>query len=228
MKKKILIPTIVCIILLTASIAFNWTFLTSLDQANRKIERANVNSIYLVAEIEALMSEIEDLKTQILGLRTEKRDLGYDLLNLETEMLVEVARLNDIIETQKDDAYKNINNLENQITNLNNQITNLNHQIDDLRAAKLVNVGVGAYDNRVYEGNYNLHVYGWVFNVGYDTIESSRMHVTAYYTNGTLAIDTYINVGEVRGCTSKEINAYIKYEGPTLEMSRITTIPEYP
>jgi len=152
----------------------------------------------------------------------------------EPEPESEIVRLNNIIENLKSEAVvsdneiylrdRQIDDLEGQISSLNYQINDLNNQINDLRAPRLVNVGLSATDNQL---THTLHIYGWVFNVGHVDVQSSRLHVVAYHRDGTVAIDTYVDLGPVHAVASKRVAVQIAYEGLPIEMSRVTMTPEW-
>jgi hypothetical protein len=60
------------------------------------------------------------------------------------------------------------------------------------KAARLINVGMGAQD---IPSSHILRISGYVTNVGLDPAYHAQIHVTAVYTQGGEAIDTWVNVG---------------------------------
>ncbi len=60
------------------------------------------------------------------------------------------------------------------------------------REARLINVGMGAQDS---PGTHTLQISGYVTNVGINPGYHCQIHVTAVYTTGGSAIDTWVNIG---------------------------------
>jgi len=122
--------------------------------------------------------------------------------------------------------------LQANITYYNSQITDLENQTDTLKAPKLISVYLHANDVRkVYpwDPNDNLHVYGYICNVGTNRAYNCKLHVVAYQSGGVVAIDTYITLhcwlGVLSGESWASVDANIYYSGSAL-VSRTTT-PEW-
>ena len=193
-------------------------------EVDRNQLQFQVNS--LTSDKSSLETEVDSLTSQISSLDSQVTDLQIDVASGESE----IVRLNNIIENLESEATAKDNEIssrDSEIENLNAQILGLNEQIDSMEAPLLVNVGIGASDNRLDGGRPALHVYGWVANSGRDTAYSSRLHVIAYFMDGTAAIDTHINLGSIIGLASIEVNDTIYYDGPILDMTRVVMTPEW-
>jgi hypothetical protein len=86
------------------------------------------------------------------------------------------------------------------------------------RAAKLVNVGMGARDlgQDPTAGSRALRVEGFVCNVGVESAYKCRLHIVAVYATGGNAIDTYIDIGignsgVIYGSDSAKVSLDISY-----------------
>ena len=245
-KQKIVYVVLVVILVTILAISNVWFFMrteslqnqvntleTDKNSLQSQVSNLETDKSQLESQVSSLQANKSSLETQVDSLNSQIGNLQNDVEYGESE----IVRLNNIIENLKSEAVardnemylrdRQIDDLEGQISSLNYQIDDLNNQIDDLRAPRLVNVGVGASDNRPAEGQAALHVYGWVCNVGRDAAFSAKLHVTAYYINGTVAIDTYVDIGAIGGTYARKINRLIYYEGPNLDMSRVTMTPEW-
>ena len=80
------------------------------------------------------------------------------------------------------------------------------------RAARLVNVGLGSRDL-----GQEVHVEGYVCNIGVETAYKTRLHVVAYYVTGAVALDQYVNIGDggiiYGGGESTRVDLNIPYSG---------------
>lgn len=195
------------------------------SQLQSQVSTLEADKSGLETQADSLNSQINSLSSQINALNSQVTTLQNDVSYGESEM----DRLNDIIENLKIEADARDNEMysrDREIDSLEAQISSLNYQVDDLRAPKLVNIGVGADDKRTEGSPSSLYVYGWVVNFGHDAADPAKLHVTAHFINGTIAIDTYINLGGIGGLCSRKLNYSIKYEGPSLDMPRVTITPE--
>jgi len=112
------------------------------------------------------------------------------------------------------DLHSQISDLEAANGHLNDQIKDLNAQIENLKAPCLVNVGLGAAD----EGTRppfapNLHVTGYVCNVGTNAAYNAKLHIVAYFASGATAIDTYLPLGNgiISGGTPVQVDLNVTY-----------------
>jgi hypothetical protein len=92
------------------------------------------------------------------------------------------------------------------------------------RSARLINVGMGGYDNA---GSRTLHVSGYVVNVGLETAYKCQLHITAVYTQGGEAINTYIPIDPqiIYSQQFRNVDVDVGYSAPGLGSWEIT--PEW-
>lgn len=94
-KKKVLIPTVVCIVLLIVSVGGNLWLWTSLNQANSKITGLETTIDTYESEIESLQSEKGSLETDYESLLHE-----HDILQANyTELDIEYRALNETFQS---------------------------------------------------------------------------------------------------------------------------------
>ncbi|MBS7612338.1 hypothetical protein KEJ27_09110 [Candidatus Bathyarchaeota archaeon] len=119
-----------------------------------------------------------------------------------------------------------MNSRELEVENLTVQVLELQSYLEELREAfkggRLVMVNLKGEDVRPLLGNSYLHVYGAVCNVGFETAYNSKLKVVAYQTDGLLAVDTYIVLGDVEAGSWKNVDAKIYYTGGALANWTIT------
>jgi hypothetical protein len=63
--------------------------------------------------------------------------------------------------------------------------------VNSNRAARLINVGMGAQDN---PSSHTLRITGYDTNVGIEPAYHAQIHVTAVYTQGGEAINTWVTI----------------------------------
>ena len=241
-KRKVAL--IICAVLVVILAISNVWFFMEAESLKNQVNTLETDKNSLQSQVSNLETDKSQLESQVSSLQANKSSLEtqVDSLNSQIGNLQnaveygesEIVRLNNIIENLKSEAVasnneiylrdRQIDDLEGQISSLNYQINDLNNQINDLRAPSLVNVGLAATDNQL---THTLHIYGWVFNVGHVDVQSSRLHVVAYHRDGTVAIDTYVDLGPVHAVASKRVAVQIAYEGLPIEMSRVTMTPEW-
>ena len=245
-KKKLAYTVLVVAVVGILAFSTVWFFTVSENLQNQvniletqksglqsQVSSLEVDKNQLQFQVSGLTSDKSSLETEVDSLNSQISSLDSQVTNLQNDVTYgesEIVRLNNIIENLKSEATAKDNEIysqDSEIENLNAQILSLNEQIEGLDAALLVNVGVGASDNRPDGARPALHVYGWVANGGHDTAYSAKLHVTAYFINGTAAIDTYINLGSIAGLDSRELNNTIYYDGPILDMTRVVMTPEW-
>jgi cell division protein FtsB len=139
-----------------------------------------------------------------------------EILSLQSEVTAleeQVTDLQDQVETQ-----------QNQILNLENQLASMTPAST---AARVINVGLGARDDRLNPDDPFLYVSGYVCNVGAETAYNVRLHVTAYRAS-VQVIDSYY---EIAGSLGKEDSKYVEakfyYDGPELTYNSWTMTPEW-
>ena len=109
--------------------------------------------------------------------------------------------------------------------------TNTIPTMNSNRAAKLVNVGLGARDLGQDPPEYvrSVRVDGYVCNVGIETAYKTKLHVVANYVTGGVALDQYITIGDggiIYGGESARIFLDIPYAGDT-DIGNIILTPEW-
>ncbi len=90
------------------------------------------------------------------------------------------------------------------------------------RDARLINVGMGAQDS---PSNHQLQISGYVTNVGLLPAYHAQIHVTAVYTTGGTAIDTWVNIGNggiIYGGDSTRVVTSVSYSAEGLGSWYIT------
>jgi hypothetical protein len=139
--------------------------------------------------------------------------------------------------THSNDEFNNygsqITSLQNQVNSLDSRMTSLQAQydsyvadhhhtdqeFDSVTAPNLIAVNLKASDlgaGLPLVGTPDLHVYGYVCNVGAYASYNSRIHVIAYQSGGVVAIDTYITLGTVYGQSWKAVDSTFTYSGDAL------------
>lgn len=109
--------------------------------------------------------------------------------------------------------------------------TNTIPTLNSNRAAKLVNVGLGARDLGQDPPEYvrSVRVEGYVCNIGIETAYKTKLHVVAHYVTGGVALDQYITIGEggiIYGGESARIYLNIPYAGDT-DIGNVILTPEW-
>jgi peptidoglycan hydrolase CwlO-like protein len=183
LKKKVLLPIVVCIILLMVSIGGNLWLWTSLNQANSEITSLETTVSTKSSEIENLEasistknsvidtknSEIETLKSEVTTLQTSKSQLESQVTTLQADkssLETQVSSLeteNNQLQTWLDG---NITNYESnltakdaQIESLNTQIASLNAQISSLNSQiSSLNSQIAALQNETKWLEYEIDV----------------------------------------------------------------------
>jgi uncharacterized coiled-coil protein SlyX len=145
------------------------------------------------------------------------------------------------------DLWSRVTDLQVQISSMNQQIANLSNQVAvrdaqiadesvqtsvlqnrvaDLEAPQIISVDMKAEDHKSPEWTEPyLYVSGHVFNAGTAWAYHVRLHVVAHQTGGVVAIDAYIERGNLWGRWWIEVDANIPYLGEALSDWTIT--PEW-
>ncbi|MFB3889181.1 MAG: hypothetical protein ACE14S_06790 [Candidatus Bathyarchaeia archaeon] len=95
------------------------------------------------------------------------------------------------------------------------------------KAAKLVNVGIGGYDQ---PRQHTLRVTGWICNTGLEPSYHTQLHVQGVYTTGGEAIDTYVDIGNggvVYGQDSAKVDVNVGYSADGLGSWTVTPVWTY-
>ena len=98
--------------------------------------------------------------------------------------------------------------------------------VNSNRAARLVNVGMGGFDN---SNQRILHISGYVCNVGLDTAYHAQVRVKGVYTAGGEAMNTLVDIppGTIFGGDSLRVEADVQYSAPGLGSWTITPVWSY-
>lgn len=143
--------------------------------------------------------------------------------------------LRDNIIVMKDQEILNlqreVTDLEEQATELQDQVEALQNQLSNMNSgsttARVINVGLGARDDRTNPNNPFLYVSGYVCNVGAKTAYNVRLHVTAYQ-GSVQVINSYC---EIASSLAKDDSRYVEarfyYSGPALTYNSWTMTPEW-
>ncbi len=177
-------------------------------------QQAVPNADSLQEEVMDLQSQLSNLNSQASSLHSENANLASQAADLESQASVLIDEMG---------------NLQDEKSKLTDENANLQSQLSLLSQgevpAKLV-TRLGANDMRYnYSGqDIRLYITGEVCNVGTETAFNSSLHVTLYQGT-TVAVDTYIPLGDLVGGSFTVVAKNIYYTGEAL--SNWTIIPEY-
>ncbi len=206
-KNAALAMVIVCIILAVSLAGAVANYSLIVNDKNTKIASQNSQIDDLQNQLAALETQITAQNTQIQDQKRQSSEKQAQIANLT----IQINELNSQIES--------LQNGNNQQTS---QVSDLQSQLDNLKAPRVINVGVGAYDQQ----GKSLDVYGWLCNIGVNTAYNVRVHVVAYQAGGVIAIDTYIVVqGIIASGEARQIDASVAYIGNAL--TSYTMTPEW-
>jgi Na+-transporting NADH:ubiquinone oxidoreductase subunit NqrC len=169
--------------------------------------------------------------------------LGIIAMILFTGIIVVFAYYSTAV-TQRDNIIatkeQEILSLQNEVTGLEEQVTELQDQVEAQQnqilslqnqlantAARVINVGLGARDDRSNPNDPFLYVSGYVCNIGAETAHNVRLHVTAYQ-GSVQVINSYYEIADALGREgSKYVEARFYYSGPALTYNSWTMTPEW-
>jgi cell division protein FtsL len=158
----------------------------------------------------AYFSSAVSLRDNIIAVKDE------EILSLQSEI--------ETLEEQVSDLQDQVEAQQNQILNLENQLASM-HPAST--AARVINVGLGAHDERSNPNEPYLYVSGYVCNVGAETAYNVRLHVTAY-RGSVEVINSYYNIVSALGKEdSRYVEAEFYYDGPALTDNSWTMTPEW-
>ena len=184
---------------------------------------ANVHfcSQQAVPNVDSLQEEVMDLQSQLSNLNSQASNLHSENANLASQAAD--------LESQASVLIDEMGNLQDEKSKLTDENANLQNQLtlvlEGKAPAKLV-ARLGANDMRYnYSGqDIRLYITGEVCNVGTETAFNSSLHVTLY--QGTnVAVDTYIQLGDLAGGSFTVVARNIYYTGEAL--SNWTITPEF-
>jgi hypothetical protein len=113
---------------------------------------------------------------------------------------------------------------QNQILSLQNQLASMNPAST---TARVINVGLGARDERSNPSEPCLYVSGYVCNVGAETAHNVRLHVIAYRGSVEVINSYYDIASSLEREGSKYVEARFYYSGPELSYNSWTMTPEW-
>jgi cell division protein FtsB len=173
--------------------------------------------------------------------------LGIIVMVLFTGIIVIFAYYSTAV-TQRDNLIamkdQEILSLQSEVTDLEEQVTDLQDQVEAQQSqilslqnqlasmtpasttARVINVGLGARDDRTNFDDPFLYVSGYVCNVGAETAYNVRLHVTAY-RGSVEVINSYYNIGTIAKEDSRQIEAEFHYDGEALTPNSWTMTPEW-
>lgn len=129
--------------------------------------------------------------------------------------------------TQSDVNYNSLQSAYNSYmsthTHSDSDYNSLNNQTNALMAPQVINVGLGAFDNRSQPPS--LQVIGYVCNVGVNVAFNVKIHVVAYQ-GVVMAIDTYITLPNIPGKAAIPVNSPCYYVGAALTPDSWTMTPQ--
>jgi uncharacterized coiled-coil protein SlyX len=147
------------------------------------------------------------------SLVNSKDEITSDLWSQVTDLQVQISSKNQQIANLSNQvAVKDA-----QIADKSAQTSDLQNKIAGLEAPQIINVDVKADDQRPPEWTEpHLYVHGHVFNAGTEWAYHVRLHVVAHQTGGVVAIDAYIERGDLWGRWWIEVDANMPYLGEPL------------
>jgi cell division protein FtsB len=129
------------------------------------------------------------------------------------------------LQNEVDDLEEQVTDLQDQVEAQQNQILSLQNQLVST-AARVINVGLGARDDRTNPNDPFLYVSGYVCNIGAETAYNVRLHVTAY-RGSERVIDSYYNIGTIAREDSRSVEAKFDYDGSALNADSWKMTPEW-
>ena len=96
MEKKALIPIVVCVVLLVASIGGNLWLWTSLDEANSKITELETTMDTHESEIETLEAQVTSLQADKNNLQSQVSWLDGNITNYKSQLTAKDAQILDL------------------------------------------------------------------------------------------------------------------------------------
>jgi hypothetical protein len=166
----------------------------------------NENSVIsnYVSLVDSKDKAMSDLWGQLTDLQVRVSSLSQQLANLSGQIAVKDA----------------------QIANESALSADLQSRVTVLEAPQIIGVDLKAEDRRPPEwAEPQLHVDGYVFNAGLEWAYHVRLHVVAYQAGGALAVDYYMQRGNLWGRWWIDVNEDIPYVGEAL--SNWTLTPEW-
>lgn len=185
---------IVFVIGLAGTIVSYTSVINSKDATNQNYVSTHTHSN---DEFNNYGSQITSLQNQVSSLNTQVNSLNSRITTLQTQT-------NDLT------------------VEYNNYVANHHHtdqEFDSVTAPNLIAVDLKVSDLGAalpLIGTPDLHVYGYVCNVGTYAAYNSRIHVVAYQSGGVVAINTYITLGTVYGQSWTTVDSTFTYSGDAL------------
>jgi Na+-transporting NADH:ubiquinone oxidoreductase subunit NqrC len=129
------------------------------------------------------------------------------------------------LQNEVTDLEEQLTDLQDEVEAQQNQILSLQNQLGST-AASVINVGLGARDDRSNPSDPFLYVSGYVCNIGTESAYNVRLHVTAY-RGSVEVINSYYEVADSLGrLDSRHVEARFYYSGPELTYNSWTMTPE--
>jgi hypothetical protein len=144
------------------------------------------------------------------------------VLTYYTMRLNERANYAIQLETWLQEAKDQKSTLQNQMNDYVSSHSYTNSQYSSLMAPKLLRLNPVETDQRPWFSTPYLQIQGIVVNVGSNAAYSCRLHVVAYQSGGVVAIDTYIDMGNINGESYVTVNTSVYYQGSSLTSWAIT------
>ncbi|MCW4006484.1 MAG: hypothetical protein NWF04_07840 [Candidatus Bathyarchaeota archaeon] len=103
----------------------------------------------------------------------------------------------------------------------------LNTQLNELKVAKLVNVGIGGYDNRANPDNPFMIIEGSVCNVGRETAYNCELKIIANQGENQSIFFLTLGTGTIHGLGTETFSTNIYYTGNPIEMQNLIITPQW-
>jgi len=129
------------------------------------------------------------------------------------------------LQNEVDDLEEHVTDLQDQVEAQQNQILSLQNQLGST-AARVINVALGARDDRSNPNEPFLYVSGYVCNVGAETAHNVRLHVTAYRGSVEVINSYYDIASSLERDGSAYVEARFYYSGPALTANSWKMTPE--
>lgn len=182
MEKKALCSVIICVVLLTISLAGNLWFWTKIGNLESKITDLET---YLETTVEAKNSEIETLGGEVDSLQSEKESLQTQVNSLQSEK--------ESLQTEVDGLESEVSGLNSEISDLSSRLSNRERRVSELEGVDLD--GLAAPSS--WTGPFYTFE-GTITNHG--TENAYRVSVTIYlYENEETVFEKDFYVGDLAG-----------------------------
>lgn len=172
-----------------------------------------------------LTSERDTLKTEISTLVTERDEAKTEVEELSA-LNNGLISSNDVLQNERDALKGQVYDLTHERDDALSLVEDLNGEVQQLRAGNVMSK-LGMYDNRDNPQQPYIHVYGFVWNVGTQSVYNCKIQVSGKQGD-VVAVNTYIDVETLSGyeinphTSIEEIDEKVYYTGTPLTDMKVT------